>query len=168
MAMQLHATPKELVEFAAWCAKAHDLEIGAMEFPPERYFKVSASKVLSLADAESVMKLVLYRGGHAKADLERQAIEDALVFIISRPKDGKLRQSLVSVSGEDPETQKIWKQVSRELRKNTTAGVTAINRSTGATGHYKMFRFTEGAREMQKKGTIMLPLAGGSELNLTG
>jgi hypothetical protein len=166
MAIQLHAAPCELIEFAERVARAYDLQVIVMEFPPARYRRVAIGEVASLASQEQVKKITLLREAPiGESELKRKCDNDAIVIELSWPRGQSLRQSWVAACTEDPAMLAIWKPIARQLRAMSRAGATAVNSQTGASAHYKVFRHTEAARRLAAEGITMLPIAGGTVLS---
>ncbi|MEZ6122128.1 MAG: hypothetical protein R3C49_03000 [Planctomycetaceae bacterium] len=93
--------------------------------------------------------------------LEFEALNpDCLRLELGRFQAGWLSQSWLVARSDDPDALKKWRLAAKLLRERTRAGVTAINRGTGAQAVMKNFRYSEGALELEKSGVIMCPPQG--------
>ena len=127
MAIQLHAAPCELIEFAERVARAYDLQVIVMEFPPARYRRVAIGEVASLASQEQVKKITLLREAPiGESELKRKCDNDAIVIELSWPRGQSLRQSWVAACTEDPAMLAIWS--TRKLGLRLTIRYSGIRR----------------------------------------
>ncbi len=71
-----------------------------------------------------------------------------------------IQESSFSFSGDNEALIGDAKIISRVLKKITKAGVFIKNPVSGAEQYYKKFRYSEGAAQMFRQGTPLLPIAG--------
>lgn len=73
-----------------------------------------------------------------------------------------LGQSVCSVETTDLQFEKIARKVTNSIKRNTRAGVLAVNANTGDSVFMKTFRYTKRALDLERSGIKMKPFAGGN------
>lgn len=81
---------------------------------------------------------------------------DFLTIDIGELNSEGLGESWVSGRTDDAATLAVWKTVARQLKKNTMAGLWAINTELGGKHFYKNTRYTVGACVLSQNGTKLL------------
>lgn len=172
--LQYHALPSESADLIADIATERNLHVvvlgglpfSALELPPaalRQHLEVTATNEnrwdVFLLCSQPVL------GAPSRSKFYDQN-GDGIVVAIGPLSPKGLVQSVLAVETEDRYMLGIAKELTRQLRKKTKAGVTAVNTKTGASAEYKMFRYTLGAAQLERGGRAILPFAGGVSLRL--
>jgi hypothetical protein len=85
---------------------------------------------------------------------------DALSLHIGRETSRGLEESGLSTRTSNVDALAAWQRIARRFRAATRAGAVAVNPQTGESARIRSHRSTAGARELQRQGIPMLPVAG--------
>jgi hypothetical protein len=166
LSIQFHATPDELVEFVRKVVFPMDVRVTAVSFPPYTVKETNFNEIPKLIIEGLCRDLVFTEmppclpastGGEFA---ERNP--GALSLMIGKLTPRGLKESWLACRTIGSEINPRWKQIASKLRYITTAGVIAVNPTTGAISRSRHRRITEGAKKLNKRGVPLLPMAGTS------
>jgi hypothetical protein len=95
----------------------------------------------------------------SKADFEDKNRDD-LTLDVGRLTEAGLAESWLAARTEDVPALAIWRSIVKDLKSETLAGVTAINRQNGISAYYPADRYSPAAAAMEANQIPMLPLVG--------
>lgn len=174
MIIQFHCLPAEIAGFIARASIGLKLYFVLVGGPPVALEMVDADDLLERVEhaGRSRLPMTLYILGRppnlpivSGSDFYDANPENIVVEIGTLSVSG-LMQSIMSTRSTDAELVQLAKKLAKEVKKNTHAGVTAVNVNTGVRGLAKSFRYSDAALALEKKGVNMLPYAGGAKLIL--
>lgn len=161
--IQLYALPKELFSIIEKLKQELGFQIAIMKlFPNVNTFKIKSFKEvtnldIALEDIDTVflgLQIPEIDVKHQLDFLEKNS--DFLTVNIGKFRDAGLEQSRFSGITEDFFVFELWKELSKHLKKNTFAGVWAINTESGDKHYYKNIRYTSSACELSHSGIKLL------------
>ena len=163
MNIQFHALPEELLGFIKNWSKRFNLNVSAGRLFPE----FVAEEVSDLDKDEQIEGADFIYLGLSPPNLEATSSYDFLsknpnylsIYLGKLDKEG-LRESSVSGITTNSEELEIWKKIAREIKKETSTGLWAVNPVLMTKGFYKNARYTQGAYNLAKGKTKLLPAAG--------
>jgi hypothetical protein len=164
--IQFHASPEELLQLVAWIAERFAPEIRCTAFPPLERFSISASALEQTFLNPRLASCTFILGPIDPT--QPPSTEDMISLVISRPREGQLRQSAIGVQTSKDATLLAWKEVAKYVRAFTESGVRVTNPSTGESAMSKVFRYSAGARALAESGVVMLPTAGTNVVTFEG
>jgi len=167
--IQFHAEPLEIINFINKLISKYDLKTILMIFRP---FKLA---FLEKNDVESAY-LEYKDKGKIRFSLSKDNFildcktknefldknPNIFSFDVGRLLGNNLEESFFSVKTDNENFYNISKEISKELKKLTQSGVTAINPDSGAKSYIRSNRYTIEAENLLAKGIKMLPAAGKS------
>ncbi|HEX5745451.1 MAG TPA: hypothetical protein VFZ09_04350 [Archangium sp.] len=170
ISIQLHALPEELLPIMSECARDFSLHVTALRFKPFTATAIDAD-VLHEPMLDGGVRRIAFT--ITKPSLPAETLNgfldrnpDALLLDLGRLKENGLGESWLTARTSNTVALEIWKRVAQKFRSATKAGAIAIDPRTGATSKLKAHRYSEGARALQSKGVVMLPVAGSSIIKL--
>jgi hypothetical protein len=155
-ALQFHAMPSELMELVSWLSRDSHFRI----------FEFAGSSIAPLRPGNVAGRRLFVSGHPLASDVgtDPTGLPHVAVLDCGAWDAGGLGQSSFMGFGRTSGEISDWTNISRKIRKCTTAGMTAINPRSGARARIKSFRFTAGVREFHLNGGVLLPPAGDAVL----
>ena len=153
--MQFHALPEELIRFVDKWTKEVNFHIVTIILFPE-FPELTATELenngtfeASIKSLEGVFRICL---GLQPPTLP---VSSAYDFLVKNPNylsvdigelnDSGLKESCMSGKTDNVALLRVWKKFARDLRKESSTGLWAVNPVTGDRGFYKNARYTKGA-----------------------
>jgi len=164
ISIQFWATEREVTEWLKGWIDHKEITLVAMTFEPFSVKQVKSQSIPEVVCDRKVERLCLFASqpklnARSKWDFENDN-HDELVLDVAHLSEEGLRESWLTCRSDNKDALAKWRQIAKDLKSKTTAGVTAINRQNGISGFYKSDRYSEGAKELEDAGTPMLPIAG--------
>jgi hypothetical protein len=164
---QFYILPKEGFYLVEKWIKEFNFRVVLMQlFPDFKLLEVSHIENLekSAIKREDIYSMCLgYPPPYLSVESRLKFLEknpDYLTIDLGKLTNEGLKESFISGITDNTELLKIWHKLIRQLRKETSSGLWAINPIMKTKGFYKNIRFTQGAYELAKNGTKLLPAAG--------
>jgi hypothetical protein len=164
--IQFHALVDELIDPIKSYVEAEKVHVTALVGRPFSARETDPGALEATLKDPTVTELIFTIGPHHSAATTlrdfREQTPDALSFEIGRLEGDALKESALSGRTYSAAVLAKWQPLAKRLRKILHAGATAVNPVTGATGKVPSHRYSDGAKQLQQRGTRMLPVAGGS------
>ena len=167
-ALQIHITPGEMIDILEAVFRSNAFDFAVLRFQP---FSIE----MAMSPAEMREILAVCPDGFPGAEICLSAAKidvsatsqlefvdrnaDRIDISICYPKDGALRESLISGTATSPANKALLDDLKRQLRKLTKAGGTCIG-STGLRHDDKSHLHSLGARNLSENGIKLVQLAG--------
>ena len=164
ISIQFFATDREIRDWLTDWLHLEEIALVAMAFQPFSVEQVVSHEIRSVLCDSKVARLCLLASQpnldvQSKLEFERDNI-DELVLDVGHLSEEGLRESWLACRSENTDAMSKWRQIAKDLKSKTSAGVTAINRQNGVSAFYKSDRYSQGAKELEDAGTRMLPIQG--------
>lgn len=170
--IQFHALPEELLQFVGECIRDFNIHVVAMRFAPFEAKEISSETLGSVFSPTSPFReLALTVECPILPATSNTDFHDKnptkLRLDIQRPTESGLRQTWLACRTDDEEALNVWKKVARRLKDITKTGVVVVNPDSGCSAPSSSFRYTSGAKALERAGVPMLPAAGGNILRFS-
>ena len=167
--LQLHVMPTELLGWLDGWRNRHRLSARLIYYSPRR-----SRLIRSNASLQGVVKsygwpdeIVLshYRPRNTRDD-EVSAVDDlratgeGITVLMPEHTVKGLRQAIIAVDSKNWKSKSPWREIVRDIRARTRAGMWVINPALNVSRFYRSLRFTEEAAMAARKGMVLLPVAG--------
>jgi hypothetical protein len=162
--INFHATPDEISAWLReWMQQEHfhlvalklnplvAKEVSPLEIPVVIVDKAFDRLSLILSPPDLTLK---YQG-----DFDDKHFDQLTLYVGRLSEDG-LGESWIAGDTDNADAMRVWRKIAKDLKKKTNAGVTAINRQTGASGFYRSHRYSDGAKALESQGVPMIPFQG--------
>lgn len=164
ISIQFYAAEEELSDWITRWAVRHSLHVVAIQFRPFIIKRVQSNEVSDVVRNSEIDRVVLltapaYVNCDTKAEFENKNRDD-LALDVGRLTEAGLAESWLAARTEDVSALKIWRSIVKDLKSETLAGVTAINRHNGIAAYYPADRYSPAAAAMEANQIPMLPLVG--------
>lgn len=165
ISIQFHAAPDELFSFVEEAWDLRPWTLTAMRFFPFQAVEIERDHLTAWFTKSSDFSRLAFTLGKPTlpaSDGLDFATKNAhhLRLDCGRRTDNGLEQSWLSARTDHPQSLAAWRRVATMLKRRTVAGVVAVNRSSGATAIIKSFRYSNGARALERDGVVILPPQG--------
>lgn len=164
---QFHAKPEELYQFIAdlrddvgcslaiigWQPFSLNIIDESEEIDPN-IFKTGNERFLRIALSNNQLVLAESEGSFFDRN------PNVVTLDIGRLSPDGLEESALSFGSDEDDAIVFAKKAFSKLKKITSAGVVAVNPSTGAEGRVRTHRYTLGAKELFERGITMKSLGG--------
>lgn len=168
ISVQFHASPQELYTLVREVLHDYPVELVAMKF---NGFQVSPTTIEALRvrfDDAAYERYYFMLGSPDLAvanELEfMESNSDCLRLDVGKLTKNGLEQSWLVARTDNHEALTIWRSLTSRLKRRSKAGVTAVNAVSGAVSSIKSYRYTPGAKALEREGMPMLAPAGASLL----
>jgi hypothetical protein len=162
--IQFHATPDEIAGWLREWIECEQLYLVALTFSPFQSKVVELDKVQSTVKDQAIKRLsLLIRESDLTPKYQSDFDDrhsDQLVLDVGHLTPEGLRESWMACRTNSAEAFTIWKRIAKDIRAKTEPGVTATDIETGASAFYKSHRYTDGAKALENRGVVMLPIQG--------
>lgn len=172
--IQFHAEPSELIDLITKIIIKYQLKSVIMILRPFEVKVIEKDEIKSVFLENESKGRIRFSLSKEKFALDCKTKNEFLDknqnichFDIGRLFNNNLEESFFSVKTDNEDMLNISKQIAKELKKITKAGVTAINPDSGEKSYIRTNRYTIAAEHLLKKGISMLP-AGGKSIIVFG
>lgn len=162
--IQFHITIKELFQFIIDLFSTLEITIlycsnseysNAVLFNPEINLDISSSILNQLILVPEKINSI------NDTNFNEEALENYLIFTLGKETPEILTiTSLHYFSGIDKNIEKLWKSISNKLKKSMMKGAFIVNSNMDTRSYYKSHLYTEGAKDLYKKGLRILTYEG--------
>jgi hypothetical protein len=162
---QFHALHEELHAFARRLITDFDIHVVGLRYRPFTVTELDYAQLDECFSMHPTFKELYFTISEPVLNVDheldfRRKNHDALRLDVGALSEHGLRESWLSATTKNPIALATWRKIARQLKKLTTAGATAIQPETGATGIMRNHRFSEGARLLDASGVKLLSLTG--------
>jgi hypothetical protein len=169
--IQFHALPEELLPFVKDCVLYFNLHVVAIRHFPFEAVEINEKGLHDVFSSSSryvelalTLKPPVLEAAHGTDFGDRNT--HAMRLQIGRITNRGLAESSLSARTSDGETNRVWKEVAKRLKRITHSSALAVNPDTEAAVRDRNHRYTDGVKRLETNGITILPVAGGCVFRL--